>query len=320
MSKRRITKQQSMRISKNQAAYQQGHDETCQPGLVLARFNRYAEVETLEGNIITCLIRPGIDSLVAGDKIIWQLSEDKGVIVSRFDRQSVLNRFDLRGHAKPIAANVSQIVIVVAAKPELSWSLLDSYLVMVETLKLKPLIVFNKIDLPDTRLKAELTARYAPLNYKILFTSQQENEGYQLLVAALNHHVSVFVGQSGVGKSSLISRILPHETAIVTAEISAQSELGCHTTRNSRFYHLNAGGALIDSPGVREFKLEHLTKAEIISGFPEFRSLTAECKFRNCNHINDAGCAIVTAVANHPLLTPRYHHMIQLIQQRPSAN
>lgn len=315
MSKRRITKQQSLRINKNQTAYQNTTDETCQPGLVIARFNRHAEIETTEGVIVPCLIRPNIESLVAGDRVIWQPSEDKGVIVSRFERDSVLNRYDTRGQARPIAANVSQIIIVIATKPELSWPLLDSYLVMVETLNLKPLIVLNKIDIPMEVLKGELNARYGNLGYEIIFTSQTDTTGYQQLLTALNNHVSVFVGQSGVGKSSLISRVLPHETAIATAEISSQSELGCHTTRNSRFYHLSGGGALIDSPGVREFKLEHLTKADVVAGFPEFRELATTCKFRNCNHINDAGCAIVPAVNHNRFLAPRYNHMIQFIKQ-----
>ncbi|WP_028388666.1 small ribosomal subunit biogenesis GTPase RsgA [Legionella fairfieldensis] len=312
MSKRRINKQQSARIEKLQAEYRQktNSDKTSsvQEGLVLSRFGRHAEIEDLKGNRIHCSIRPNIDSLVAGDRVIWQEEgETQGVVVSRYPRQTVLIRPDKRREGKPVAANITQVVIVIAPKPEVSWVLLDSYLIMVEHLGLKTCIVLNKVDLPCDAIQQELSTTYHPLGYSVLLTSKDNKSSHVLLKQALNHHTSIIVGQSGVGKSSLIASILPHEE-ITTAEISVNSELGCHTTSNSRFYRIPGGGALIDSPGVREFGLWHMPVAEIIQCYPEFRSLVPQCKFRNCDHIDSPGCAIIAALKKGLVSTKRYNN------------
>jgi ribosome biogenesis GTPase len=317
MTKRQLSKQQTIRIQKKQANYQQVSEKTGelnQDGLVIARFSRHAEIETKHGSRLLCSIRPTIDSLVAGDRVIWQPTSNnkQGVVVSRYPRQSVLGRPDKRHGSKPVAANISQVIVVVAPKPELVWSLLDSYLVMAENLRLKLTIVLNKIDLPCESLRQELLDCYQPLGYQVLFTRQAKCYGYDSLQKALNQHVSVFVGQSGVGKSSLIAGILPHETKIQVADISSQSELGCHTTSNSRLYHLLTGGSIIDSPGVREFGLWRMSFADIVYGFREFRDLVSECKYRNCNHRDSPGCAIIKASKQNPLLQRRYDSLITI--------
>lgn len=320
MSKRRINKQQSARIEKIQANYRQKTENNeslaTEDGLVLSRFSRHADIEDNNANRIHCSIRPNIDSLVAGDKVIWQAEgENSGVIVSRYPRVSMLSRPGKRGEFKPVAANISQVIIVVAAKPELSWPLLDSYIVMAEQLGLELCIVLNKVDLPCEAIQKELLACYQPLGYRILFSSQQNNQGYDLLKQTLNHQTSVFVGQSGVGKSSLIAGLLPHENKIQTAEISTNSELGCHTTSNSRYYHIPSGGALIDSPGVREFGLWHLPVTEITQGYREFRPLISQCKFRNCNHKDSPQCAIIKALNESRLTQKRYDNYLKIVTQ-----
>lgn len=282
---------------------------------MLSRFSRHAIIETDQHDRIHCSIRPNLDSLVAGDRVIWQTEGQAGVVISRFPRESVLGRPDRRGEFKPIAANITQVIVVAATKPELTWSLLDSYLVMIEHLGLKVCLVLNKIDLPSTGLQDELLALYEPLGYPILFTSSQDNQGYDLLKETLNHQTSVFVGQSGVGKSSLIAGILPHENNIQTAAISAGSELGCHTTSNSRLYHLPSGGNLIDSPGVREFGLWHMPVSEITQGYREFKPLTSQCKFRNCNHRDSPGCAIIAALDEGKLARRRYESYLKITTQ-----
>lgn len=316
MSKRRINKQQAARIEKMQAEYRQKTDMLGKDGLVLTRFGRHAEIEDTQGNRIHCSIRPNLDSLVAGDRVIWQAEgSTQGVVVSRYPRQSTLGRPDKRGLFKPVAANISQVIVVAAAKPELTWPLLDSYLVMAEHLALQVCIVLNKVDLSCETIQQELLTCYKPLGYPILFTSKFNAQGYELLKETLQHHTSVFVGQSGVGKSSLIAGILPHENNIQTAEISAGSELGCHTTSNSRLYHLPSGGALIDSPGVREFGLWHMPVAEITQGYREFQPLIAQCKFRNCNHKDTPGCAIQAALDEGRITKKRYDSFIKITVQ-----
>lgn len=322
MSKRRVNKQQTIRIQQIQANFRE-HDQIddCYDGLVISRFGRHAEVEHPELGRIHCAIRPNIHSLVAGDNIIWQPSEKgQGVIVSCYPRTSVLGRADRRGQVKPVAANVTQLIIVIAVKPEMSWQLLDSYLVVAENLNLAATIVLNKADLPSQSIISVLNECYLPLGYPILHISKQDKPTFLPLHQSLNQQINVFVGQSGVGKSSLISEVLPHEKDILTGDISLQSELGCHTTSNSRLYHLPAGGALIDSPGVREFKLGKIPKEDIIYGFRECRPLVQACKFRNCTHIATPGCALIESVKSGVVSSKRYESLLNLISQLANNN
>ncbi len=317
MSKRRISKQQSKRIADKQESYQQdtSNQSELNDGLLISCFGRKAEIEDAKGRRIICAIRPSIDPLVAGDKVIWQAEEEThGVIISRYPRESVLARPTVRGPDKPVAANITQMIIVVAPKPEISWSLLDSYLIMSESLGIQAVILLNKTDIPCDLIKEKLISIYQPLGYPLLFTSKEDDKSYEKLTGVLNHQVSVFIGQSGVGKSSLISAILPHET-IDTQAISSISELGKHTTSNSRFYHLKPGGALIDSPGVREFNLVQLDQKTITRGYVEFRPYLSECKFRNCNHIDSLGCAIRVAVEQQQISQLRYDNFVKLSRQ-----
>ncbi len=320
MSKRRISIQQSARIEKKQKNYRQKTDTehlgSTADGLVIKRFSRHALVECPLGTRMLCSIRPTIDSLVAGDRVVWQAEgSNQGVVVSRYPRESALGRPDKRGQIKPIAANISQIMIVVAPKPEISWPLLDSYLVMAEYLRIQASIVLNKIDLSSELMRQQLIGQYEHLGYPILFTSQLDKNSWKQLEKTLDNHTSVFVGQSGVGKSSLIAQILPLETTIQTGAISLRTELGKHTTSTSCLYHLPTGGALIDSPGVREFGLWHMPVAEITKGYREFRPYILDCKFRNCNHRDTLGCALVDAVKNNLVSRNRYDNYVRISTQ-----
>lgn len=318
MSKRRINKQQSARIEKIQQTYQKNieHLDDLADGLVITRFSRHVEVEDRQGQLIRCSIRPNLETLVAGDRVIWQNEgAAHGVVVSLYPRTSVLAKPSSSGQIKPVAANISQLIIVVAPKPEISWPLLDSYLVMAETLGLHAIILLNKTDLACSALKEQLLTDYQNLNYPILFVSKDTPDSLVQLKKALNQQISVFVGQSGVGKSSLISAILPHESNIVTGEISEISELGKHTTSNSKYYHLLSGGALIDSPGVREFSLWHINTAAIARGYIEFRPYLSQCKFRNCTHKDTPQCAIIQARDEGFISVKRYDNFIKLCAQ-----
>ncbi len=317
MSKRRISDQQSARIKKNQKRYRQPteleNNATTADGLIIRRFSRHAIVEAPSGVRIHCSIRPNIDSLVAGDRIVWQLEGEKqGVVVSRYPRQSVLGRPDKQGQIKPVAANITQVMIVIAPKPEVSWPLIDSYLVMTEYLNLQACIILNKTDLPSNQIKDRLLRQYQSLGYPVVFTSHEDEKGYKLLQNLLDNQTSVFVGQSGVGKSSLISQILPLETKIHTAAISEHANLGKHTTSSSCLYHLPTGGALIDSPGIRELGLWHMQATEIANGYREFRPYLSQCKFRNCNHLNTIGCELIAAVKDKQIARDRYENYVKL--------
>lgn len=314
MSKRRISKQQSVRIEKQQQYYRQltelERDDITFDGLVITRHSQHAYIEDARGTSIRCAIRPTIDSLVAGDRVIWQAEgENQGVIISRYPRQSFLGRPDQRGQIKVVAANITHILIVIAPRPEVSWMLLDSYLVMAEHLNIHASIIVNKTDLACQDLRHTLLHIYEPLGYPLIFTNREEDN--KTLLNAFTQQVAVLVGQSGVGKSSLIARLLPH-LDINTGAISEQSQLGRHTTSNSQLYHLPNRGALIDSPGVREFGLWHMPIAQIAQGFREFRPYLNQCKFRNCTHHNGPGCAIQNAVKNKLVAYQRYENYVKI--------
>ncbi|CZH92967.1 Putative ribosome biogenesis GTPase RsgA [Legionella pneumophila] len=319
MSKRRINKQQSARIAKIQKNYHESmgnNSDNLADGLVITRFSRHAEIEDNQGKRIRCSIRPNLDTLVAGDRVIWQIEGEKqGVVVSIYPRGSLLARPGQKGLKKPVAANITQLVVVIAPKPEISWPLLDSYLIMAEILQLHVVIVLNKIDLPCQTLQQRLMTDYQLLNYPVIMASNQTPDTIVPLKQALNNQISVFVGQSGVGKSSLISSLLPHEENIAIDKISMVSELGKHTTRNSRYYHLPSGGALIDSPGVREFSLWDIDCSMIAQGYKEFKPYLSQCKFRNCTHIDTPQCAIIDALNKGKISTQRYENFTKLCAQ-----
>lgn len=318
MTKRRISKQQSSRIEKQHQHYRQSHDQyqdkTLFEGIVISRYSRHAQIEDQEGKLIRCAIRPNIESLVAGDRVIWQPEgPGQGMVLSVYPRQSVLGRPDSQGRIKAIAANITQIMVVLAPAPPMSWSLLDSYLIMADYLKIPAFIVLNKTDLDNGDIRNQLMKVYEPLGYPILFTNVKSNDLGQLH-KSLRNQTSVFVGQSGVGKSSLIARLLPHEAKhIQTGEISIQSQFGCHTTSNSHLYHFPNGGNLIDSPGVREMSLGVITQSTIATGYREFKPFIPQCKFRNCIHHHTPGCAVINALKNNQISLKRYESYVKMI-------
>lgn len=323
MSKRRINKQQSARIEKMQQTYHQNKEEqhNLADGLVITRFSRHVEIEDQAGNLFRCSIRANLGTLVAGDHVIWQKEgTNQGVVVSLYPRTSILAKPTSSGVVKPVAANITQLIIVIAPKPEISWSLLDSYLVMAELLQLQVVILLNKADLECALIKEQLSSHYKNLNYPILFTSKEEPHSLHHLQQVLNQQISVFVGQSGVGKSSLVAGILPHEQNISTGALSELSELGRHTTSNSKYYHLPSGGALIDSPGVREFSLWHVNAVEIAQGYREFKPYLSQCKFRNCTHKDTPSCAIINALNEGLISIQRYENFIKLRTQYANSN
>lgn len=318
MSKRRINKQQLNRIEKKQQTYRQKKtydDDIMANGLVISRYSKNAQVEDENGNIIYCAIRPNIDSIVTGDKVVWQAEgNNQGIIISRHNRQSILSRPDNSGKLKPVAANITQIIIVIAPIPVVSWSLLDSYLVMAEHLKITSYILLNKTDLDHEQIQKNLLKYYEPLGYPILLTNRNILED-KLLQKILSNQTSILVGQSGVGKSSIIKKLLPNETnKILTGSLSERTNLGSHTTSNSVLYHLPSGGNLIDSPGIRELNLWNIPSNQIAEGYREFQPYISQCKFRNCNHIDTPGCAVINAVKNKLIHQTRYENYVKIIK------
>lgn len=298
-------------------------------GRVVGRFGKQADVQDNTGEIVRCHIRRTIESVVCGDNVLFARSEvpDEnlgGVIELVQDRHSVLTRPDFYDGVKPIAANIDQIIVVSSVKPDLSLNIIDRYLVACEDTGIAPLLVLNKVELlsPEEREAVEASLQiYTKLGYRFMYTSCKSGEGIDTLHDILRDKTSVFVGQSGVGKSSIINQVLPDADELV-GEISENSGLGQHTTTAAKLLPIPTGGDLIDSPGVREFALWHLPEERITWGFKEFRDYLGGCKFRDCKHLNDPGCIIRQAVEGGEIDAQRYENYHKIIaamdEQRPS--
>ena len=326
MAQRRLSQRQIARIEqlhqqrRERAAARQSTTDAPllsaeQPGLVLANFGPHLVLEDSQGQLHRCSVRQNLGTLVSGDRVIWQAAEDgAGVVTALEARRSLLTRSGYAGRSKAVAANLDQVLVVLAPLPVPTPSLIDRYLVAIERLGVAAALVLNKADLLDAEYAAaleDLLGVYPALGYPLIHTSTHSQQGLAPLRAALAGHTSILVGQSGVGKSSLIQALLP-EQSLRTQAISATTGLGTHTTTTSMLYHLPEGGDLIDSPGVRSFELEQLDLATLERGFRELAPLLGQCRFSNCGHTVEPGCALRTAVEQGEIDERRLDSYLQL--------
>ena len=333
MSKRKLTRQQAWRIQKVQdekaarlerkaGATADGEDlGTEQAGLVVAHFGTLVEVEPVVDpeTHIQCHFRANLGSIVAGDNVVVRLGQSQGVVEAVLPRTSLLQRPDTRGQLKPVAANIDFIVLVITPEPTPSSALIDRYLVAAELQQIPIRILLNKTDLindSNRTMLEQLLAMYRNIGYPVMESSVKTEHGLDALKHQLDQHISVFVGQSGVGKSSLVNALLPGVNAKV-GELSEHSRLGRHTTTNARLFHFPSGGSLIDSPGIREFGLWHLEPEKVIEGYREFADWRFDCRFRDCRHQSEPGCALQAAVERgdvHPQRLKNYFAILQSLQ------
>lgn len=329
MAKRRLTNRQLSRLKTNQAKRctraseaDPISDDTLnqslgpeQGGLLIAHYGTTLIVENQAGQLFRCGLRQNLGTLVTGDDVIWQQIDEKtGVVVACLPRRSIITRPDRR-QTKPMVANVDCLAIVVAFEPLPKETTLDRYLVIAETLKLPAIIVANKCDLPAKEDHDEFHKKletYQSIGYPLFIVSSKTREGLPNLHSLLKEHTSVFVGQSGVGKSSLLSALIP-DAKVQIRELSQLQRLGRHTTTASTLYHLRPTGHIIDSPGIHQFNLRHFTKTMIIQGFKEFHPYLGQCKFRNCEHQREPDCALQAAIKMGkiaPFRLQSYHTII----------
>lgn len=337
MSKRKLNRRQTWRIekihqermaraekraSRAEDNLQSGELSDEMSGVVIAHFGTQIDVEAVpsDGNLYRCHLRANLPQLVTGDRVVWCKGEPTGVVVAAEPRHSELCRPDPHGRLKPVAANIDQIVIVIAPAPLPHANLVDRYLIAAEHTGIEPIILLNKTDLIDDANREDienLLEVYPSLGYKVLRASTKHNHGLDELIDALANRVSVFVGQSGVGKSSLISRLLP-DVDLKVGALSEKTLKGTHTTTTAQLFHFPSGGDLIDSPGIREFGLDHLDQETLAQCFVEFRPYLGQCKFRDCQHRREPQCALLDAL-EQGRIDPRRFASFEHIRQSADA-
>lgn len=287
-----------------------------QPGLVLVHFGQISLVEDQQGEVYRCATRKNLPRTVCGDRVLWQASSPReGVITQVLERETTLARPDHNNRVRPVAANLDQVVVVIATRPSFEYGMLDRYLVASELMDAAPVIVVNKSDTLDDESRHKLEQRlgiYRDIGYTQLFTSTRTTDGLKELHRQLKSHTSILVGQSGVGKSSLVQALLP-DLDIRVGALSQVTGLGRHTTTATTLYHLPDGGNLIDSPGVRDFTLCQVPVNELAKGFREFEPFLGTCRFHNCLHVNEPGCAVQDAVRGGTINERRFRNYEQLV-------
>ncbi len=289
-----------------------GHTKGQLAGRVIAVHGKHSLVEVAEGRRYDCVTRGKKGGIACGDRVeILPTGADGAVIEKTLPRDNLLYRSD-RFRSKLLAANVDQIFIVTAAVPTPDPDLLSRCLVAAEAAGIAVSLVINKADLAETAPYIEQLQSYKQMGYPLILLSAKGD--VSSLRTMLTDKVSIFIGSSGVGKSTLINALVP-EAEIATREISTALDTGKHTTTHTRLYHLPGGGALLDSPGMQEFGLHHLAPADLPAAFPEFRGLLGQCRFYNCRHLREPGCAILAALDEGRITRGRWHSYRTLVEE-----
>ena len=277
-----------------------------EPGLVVATYGRHCLVETPEGRRLICHPRGKKNQVVVGDQVLWQIAGDEGSIEKLQERRNLFYRQD-EIRTKSFAANLDRVLILIAADPEYSESQLSRALVAAEAERITPIIALNKSDLAQPFAQAwERLAPYRAMGYSVVPVSLNprspvDDDGVAALCEHLTGHTTLVLGPSGSGKSTLINRLVP-DAQVETGEISQALNSGKHTTTSTRWYWVpsldrsEARTALIDSPGFQEFGLHHIEPTRLAECMPDLRRYLGGCKFYNCTHLHEPGCAVLAQV------------------------
>ena len=317
MSKRKLTKKQERQITSNQRklikddAGDTPELSTAHQGTVISHYGRQLTIEADDAKHYQCKLRQNLGNITCGDSVLFQIDESSqkndGIVVAINDRKNLLEKTGFAGKAKPVAANIDKIFIICSIEPEPNQYLIDRYIVAAENLPAKPIVVLNKADLlndKNTTIKENIQSIYESIGYEVLLTSVKTGLGIETLKNSLSDATSIFVGLSGVGKSSLAQMYLP-DVEIKVGKTSKSTGEGKHTTTVSSLYHLDNNGNLIDSPGVRDFTPTHSTVTDIENGFRELKNYIGRCKFSNCTHTHEPECAINEALEKNKVLPQR---------------
>jgi len=293
-----------------------------QPGLVVASFGRHLLVESPDGSRRICHPRGKKAQAVVGDRVLWQASHDEGTIEKVLDRRNLFHRQD-EVRIKSFAANLDQVLVLIAAEPEFSEHQLARALIAAEAERIAPLIALNKSDLVEAferawrRLHPYQQMGYGVLPLSLRLSGEVDREH---LLAHLRGKSTLVLGPSGAGKSTLINLLVPGASA-QTGEISRALNSGKHTTTTTTWYWVDEerSTALIDSPGFQEFGLHHLEPMALAGLMRDLRPHVGKCHFHNCTHRHEPGCAVLSAVAHaqaeHPVTANRYRIYGELFEE-----
>jgi ribosome biogenesis GTPase len=277
-----------------------------QTGLVVASHGRHCVVETPDGERRICHPRGKKSQVVVGDRVQWLASTDEGTIEKVEPRHNLFYRQD-EIRTKSFAANLDQVLILLAAEPEFSEMQLTRALIAAEAEHIKPLIALNKSDLkePFTRALARLQP-YIKMGYTVLQGAFKSGDLADL-PERLNHQTTLVLGPSGTGKSTLINALVPNAN-VATAEISQALNSGKHTTTSTTWHWVDAQRqtGLIDSPGFQEFGVHHIDAMQLAAYMPDFKPHVVNCKFYNCTHLHEPACGVIDAVQSGAISPSRY--------------
>lgn len=288
-------------------------------GRVLVSYGNQGVVETADGRQLDCRYRRSVGRPYCGDRVLVGGGDGEAGVLEILPRRNVFARADNRQRKQVIAANLDQVAVVLAPRPAPSTDLIERYLVAAHSLEIEPVIVLNKSELLDSSEHGPeeplgRLAQYRELGYTVVETSCKTEPGTGALAPWLKDRTSILAGQSGVGKSSLVNRLIP-DMELQTGALSRVTGKGTHTTTTTIMYALPGGGRLVDSPGVWEYGLWEIDPPELAHGFIEFRPLIGRCKFNNCRHDSEPGCAVRRAVEAGNLREWRYASYRRLLRQ-----
>ena len=303
--------------------------DTTGKGVVLASYGRGVLVQpdwTAPGDAppggvppVRCSLKGRNQRIVCGDRITWvyEPANDGASVESIEPRRNLIERIDLRGRAEPVAANIDRLAIVVAPEPAADWFLVDRYWAGARLKDIAPLLIVNKVDLELTAIGAELEV-YRGLGLPCWEVASLSGTGIGGLQAALAGKVTLLVGQSGVGKSSIVNALAP-AAAAQTSELTRDAE-GRHTTTTARRYRLGPETAIVDAPGVRDFAPPASIVRAAERGFVEVHARSAQCRFNDCRHMEEPGCAVRAAVAGGHMAARRYESYRRLFRLYEKLN
>ena len=285
-------------------------------GRVITRFGSELLVSIEGEKPIRCTTKRKLDHVACGDNVIWQANpHGNATVLKVLPRKNALTRRTYRGLPKTIAANVDQIIVTSSWLPRPLWELVDRYLIAAQQLEAEAIIVINKSDLAETEAtEADWKALqdYRDIGYKVIAINAMNGGGIEELSELMKDKTNIFVGRSGVGKSSIAQHYLPNVELLVN-DISQSGE-GQHTTTTATLYELEMGAYLMDSPGVRDYVLDELTERKLSDGYIEFAPYVQNCRFNNCTHNHEPQCAVRVAVDNGDISAERYRRYLNALK------